>query len=274
MKYSALDVIAVAKKWIGYTEKGDDSNLNSFAGNGTGNHTIFAYTIDNKFPTFYNGRKNSFDWCDVFYDFCHLAASGGGDVNNANIEDARYTLCQPLKSAGAGCTYSAQYYKNAGRYGLTPAIGAQVFFGDYDHTGLVYAYDDTMVYTIEGNTSGGKVAYKSYYRRDDWVLGYGYPRYGSSGETTIPSTPAQQTTPKPNVTVFSPWKKYKNGSTPEVVYKGSDGSTLYEQVGSLNPGEVCYCDGKYGNTYHIFYLHDGTSTRFDTGYVKYSGGVD
>lgn len=185
-KYTANDVINVAKKWIGYTEKGDDSNLNDFSGNGTGNHTIFAYTFDTKYPTFYNGKKCGFAWCDVFVDFCHLVASG------YNVEDARYTICQPLQSAGAGCYYSAQYYKNNGRYGLTPAIGAQIFFGEYDHTGIVYNYDDTNVYTIEGNTSGGKVAYKSYARNDSWVVGYGYPRYSEgSSQATTPVKPTE-----------------------------------------------------------------------------------
>ena len=65
-------------------------------------------------------------------------------------------------------------------------------------------------------------------------------------------------------------KAYKNGSTPEVVYKDSDFTTA---TGSLNPGESCYCIGRYGNAYLVCYKLDGFTDRWAVGYVGYNGGV-
>lgn len=256
MSYSAQDVIAIARSQIGYYEKANTSNLDSFSGAGYGNNTKYARDFDQKWPEFYNGKKQGFDWCDIFVDWCHVMASlnSGGSVT-----DARNALCQPAKSAGAGCTYSAMYYKQAGRWGLTPQLGAQIFFGDFDHTGLVYAYDNTYVYTIEGNTSGGCVAYKSYVRTSSWVTGYGYPKYGES------STPV-----KKELKIYSPMKKYQNGTTKEPVYKDTD---LTTQTGLLNAHESCYCIARYGSVYLVTYKVDGYDDRWAVGYVSYSGGV-
>lgn len=262
MSYSAQDVIRIAKSQIGYYEKSSNSNLDVFSGSGSGNFTKYARDFDQKWPEFYNGRKNGFDWCDVFVDWCHVMAAGG------DSEAARAALCQPKKSAGAGCTYSAQYYKSAGRWGLTPQLGAQIFFGDYDHTGLVYSYDNTYVYTIEGNTSGGCVAYKSYYRTSSWVLGYGYPKYGESSSSAGSSSSSAASTK--TLKVYSPMKTYKNGSTKEPVYKDTD---LITQTGTLNAYEQCYCSGRYGGAYAVVYKIDGYEDRWATGYVGYNGGV-
>jgi hypothetical protein len=42
----------------------------------------------------------------------------------------------------------------------------------YDHTGIVTGFDDKNIYTIEGNTSGGKVARRTRSRNSS-ILGYG-----------------------------------------------------------------------------------------------------
>jgi len=58
---------------------------------------------------------------------------------------------------GAGCLYSAGYYKQAGRWTSIPARGNQIFFsyssGEVSHTGIVESVSAQQVVTIEGNTS-------------------------------------------------------------------------------------------------------------------------
>ncbi|WP_030240763.1 MULTISPECIES: peptidoglycan-binding protein [unclassified Streptomyces] len=88
----------------------------------------------------------------------------------------------------ASCAIGVSWFKNRGRFSEYPAVGAQIFFGSGGgaHTGLVYAYDETYVYTYEGNTnaSGGAegdgVYAKKRVRRDAYVYGYGYPAVSGS----------------------------------------------------------------------------------------------
>ena len=158
MSVTASKVIAIAKAEIDYKEKETNSQLDSKSANaGDGNYTKYARDFDQKYPNWYNGKKNGFAWCDMFVDWCFLTAFG--------YAKALELLCQPEKSTGAGCKYSYRFYKNKGQAGRTPKIGAQIFFGNSEdtlsHTGIVYAFDNTYVYTIEGNTSN-MVAYRKY----------------------------------------------------------------------------------------------------------------
>lgn len=98
---------------------------------------------------------------------------------------------QKLGGLGAGCTFSAQYYANIGRfYKSDPKPGDQIFFTrnggkDSCHTGLVEKVEGGYVYTIEGNTSGasgvvsngGGVCRKSYPLDSSYIYGYGRPDY-------------------------------------------------------------------------------------------------
>ena len=86
----------------------------------------------------------------------------------------------------ASCDTAGAWFKSKGRWSEYPAIGAQVFYGvprDLSHTGIVVAYDDIYVYTIEGNTNlsgareGDGVYAKKRLRRDDYLIGYGYPDF-------------------------------------------------------------------------------------------------
>lgn len=118
---------------------------------------------------FYNGKKDGYAWCDVYVD-C-------GFVQVFGEENAKKMLYQPAKSLGAGCEFSARYYKNNGAYYSTPEWGDQVFFKNYDHTGFVRRVTDIKVITNEGNT-GDKVVQKEYDRNDPVIIGYGRPDWG------------------------------------------------------------------------------------------------
>ena len=189
-------VIKVAKAEVGYLEKETKSNLDSKTANaGDENITKYARDLD-KVTSFYNGRKQGCYWCDIFVDWCFYTAYGASN--------ARKLLCQPSKSAGAGCKYSMQYYQNKGQFYKSPKVGDQIFFkngeGAITHTGLVYKVSGSYVYTIEGNTSsaagvvanGGCVAMKKYRIKYNRIAGYGRPAYDKTPAiTTTTSDPAK-----------------------------------------------------------------------------------
>ena len=181
MSFDRQIVINIALGEVGYLEKASNSQLDSKTANaGYGNWTKYARDLD-RITGFYNGKKNGFAYCDIFTDWCFVTAYG--------VENAKKLLCQPDNSAGAGCTYSAQYYKKKGQFHKkNPQPGDQIFFGNASectHTGIVTAVDKSKVYTVEGNTSGasgviangGGVREKSYPLTYNQIHGYGRPNY-------------------------------------------------------------------------------------------------
>lgn len=211
----ASKVLQIAFDEVGYLEKASNSNLNSDTGNaGYNNYTKYARDLD-ALGYFYNGAKNGYAWCDVFVDWCFVQAFG--------VTEAMALLNQPRYSCGAGCYYSAQYFKNKGQFHKQPKVGDQIFFYDsaYDdpaHTGLVYAVDNAYVYTIEGNTSsasgvvanGGGVFKKKYAKSYDKIYGYGRPLYDDEpSDNTGTGSSGSSATTKPSTPVPTPTKPYK-----------------------------------------------------------------
>lgn len=173
-KQEAIDlVLNLARSEVGYREKASNSQLDDKTANaGTGNWNKYARDLDN-LRNFYNGGKNGYAWCDIFYDWLFVKCFGP--------ELGRQMLCQPLNSAGAGCLYSVQYYKQYGRWFTgSPEPGDQIFFsyasGEYSHTGLVETVSGGVVTTIEGNTSES-VGRRSYAVGSSTIAGYGRPRW-------------------------------------------------------------------------------------------------
>lgn len=170
-------VINVAKGEVGYQEKASKASLDDKTANaGHKNWTKYARDFDEKYPKWYNGKKNGYAWCDMFVDWCFLTAYG--------YKKAQELLCQFDRCGGAGCTYSYNYYKKNKQSGRTPKVGAQIFFGNeshMDHTGIVYKVDNNYVYTIEGNASD-KVCYRKYPIKKE-NLYYGYPKYDVASST-------------------------------------------------------------------------------------------
>lgn len=180
MNLTAKELIRIAEEELGYLEKKSNSQLDHDTANaGYNNYTKYARDLHN--AGYYNGNKNGYAWCDVFVDWCFL------QLCKCDAKKAEWLICQ-TGDCGAGCTFSAGYYRAAGRFFKDPLPGDQIFFGDEgdeEHTGIVYKVDSAKVYTIEGNTSsaagvvanGGGVFKKSYARNDSRIAGYGRPRY-------------------------------------------------------------------------------------------------
>lgn len=202
MGYDRNKVINIALAEEGYLEKKSASQLDDKTANaGSNNYTKYARDMD-AIPGFYNGKKQGVAWCDIFVDWCFVQAYG--------VDEGRALLCQPLKSSGAGCKYSRNYFKSKGRLFDKPEPGDQIFFYPKDgiggsaiaHTGLVYKVDGSKVYTVEGNTSsasgvvanGGCVRKKSYALTYNRIAGYGRPNYGTYADKLIPSV----TQPEPD----------------------------------------------------------------------------
>lgn len=182
-------LIATAKAEEGYLEKATNAQLDSKTANaGSNNWTKYARDLDN-IGNIYNGKKNGYAWCDVFVDWCFIKTFG--------VDLAMRLLCQPYGGAGAGCTYSVQYYKQKDQFHKrNPQAGDQIFFTNDGgktsyHTGLVIAVGNGKVYTIEGNTSsapgvvpnGGCVRTKSYNLTATYICGYGRPDWSLVGDS-------------------------------------------------------------------------------------------
>ena len=195
----ASTVVSIAEAQKGYLEKKTNSNLDSKTANaGYNNYTKYAKDFDKKYPNFYNGPKNGYAWCDIFVDWCLVEAFG--------VDKALELLGQPLKSCGAGCTWSVSYYKKIGCFYETPKVGDQIFFADSKgepcHTGIVKKVTSKKVYTIEGNTSsasgvvanGGAVEEKSYDINYSRIYGYGRPKYDPEPVKTTETTTKKEGT--------------------------------------------------------------------------------
>lgn len=183
MSNYASKVISVLEAEVGYLEKASNKNLDEKTANaGSGNYTKYARDLD-AIPGFYNTKKNGAPWCDVFVDWAFVQAYG--------VEAAKKLLCQPDGSLGAGCGFSAKYYKKQGQFHESdPKRGDQIFFWNSKkigvaHTGLVVDVDEQYVHTVEGNTAddsgvvanGSGVFRKKYALDDDRIYGYGRPAY-------------------------------------------------------------------------------------------------
>ena len=163
-------LIATAEDQIGYMGKKTNANLDDFKANTPGLYNKFARDLD-ALGDFYNGRKNGYDWCDVFVDWCFVETFGR--------ELGQRLLGQPDRSCGAGTGYSFNYYKQKGRLFASPQPGDQIFFGDAKstwHTGLVVKVEGGYVHTIEGN-AGSPSAVRScrYVIGGKAIKGYGRP---------------------------------------------------------------------------------------------------
>ena len=225
-------VLDLARSEIGYREKRSNYQLDDKTANaGSGNWTKYARDLD-AVTNFYNGLKNGYSWCDIFVDWLFYQCFGA----NAAMK----ILCQPYNSAGAGCMYSAQYYKNAGRWTHDPQPGDQIFFfdsaGQINHTGIVEEVNAGAVITIEGNTSDS-VQRRTYELYSGYIAGYGHPAWQYATATT--PTPAQTVI---NINITNNINILRYGSKGEAVQQLQE--KLLKLGYNLGPDGA---DGDFGN---------------------------
>ena len=168
MSFTAGKLLKIAAAEIGYKEKKTNSQLDNTTAN-AGNANYTKYARDLAAAGYYQASKQGYAWCDMFVDWCFLQLCG----NKAKAEEM---ICQ-TGLYGAGCEWSAKYYKEQGRFFTSnPQPGDQIFFDDYAHTGIVEKIVGDVITTIEGNTSD-QVARRTYSISSRSIEGYGRPKY-------------------------------------------------------------------------------------------------
>lgn len=178
---------------VGWYEKATNSQLyDKTANRGNKNWNKYADYIDRNYPNFYNGRKNGYPYCEVGVDCGFICTFG--------YENALKLLCQPEKSTGAGCSNSAQFYRENGQLYLYPEFGDQVYFGDLyneGHTGFVLEVNGKKIKTFEANTSanpwmdadGDGCFIKEYDTGSYYIPCYGRPDYSILVGQVVPNLP-------------------------------------------------------------------------------------
>ena len=172
-------LIAWAEAQIGTREGAN--NYNRYA---KGMEKLYGWDVQNQ------------PWCDVFVD--------AGFVECFGLERGMAMTYQFPGCAGAACRYSAQYYKNAGRWFPTPQPGDQIFLyvdGGINHTGIVTAVEGGRVTAVEGNSSD-MVSRRVYAAQALNIAGYGRPNWalaangGAAGSSpAVPPASAVPETP-------------------------------------------------------------------------------
>ena len=174
LERAAYQPIAELIPYLGYGEKDNANDLYNMHTYGHKNYTFIAKYFDDLWNSgykFYNTRKQTGEWCDMTVDFSMCMAFGP--------ENARKVLYQPMESCGAGCAWSASYYRANNAWTSTPKTGDQIFFGpkgNESHTGIVEKVEGGYVHTIEGNTSD-KLMRRKYALNESKIAGYGRPNY-------------------------------------------------------------------------------------------------
>lgn len=186
---SPAKIIAIAKPEVGYLEgrhAGHWDNTEKYAAQVPG----MAWVSDQGQP-----------WCAVFVSWVAMKAGFA-----------------ELFPRTASTDVGAAWYKQRKAWSEYPAVGAQGFLGhngDMFHTFIVVDYDDTYIYTVEGNSNdtgaaegSGVVAHKRK-RTDANIAGYGYPAYP---EGIVSADPAwKRKAPKHKKVVVEPKKPAPKG---------------------------------------------------------------
>ena len=175
MAYTVSKLLEIARAELGYKEKETNSQLDDKTANaGDGNWTKYARDLHS--AGYYQAAKNGYAWCDMFVDWCFWKLGG-------SKEKGEWLECQ-TGLYGAGCEWSSDCYRRAGRFDKNPRPGDQIFFGKTDaeeHTGIVEKIEDGKVHTIEGNASN-MCKRCTYSLTSSRIVGYGHPRFDDEPE--------------------------------------------------------------------------------------------
>lgn len=246
---TAANLIKIAAAEIGYKEKASNSNLDDKTAN-VGSNNWTKYARDLHAAGYYNGNKNGYAWCDVFVDWCFYQLAGKDAKKAQEIE------CQ-TGDCGAGCVYSARYYRNQNRfYTSNPQPGDQIFFGstgDEEHTGIVETVNGSTITTIEGNSSD-QVIRRTYSISNSRIVGYGRPKFESSNTSEAPVTP----------TIPSTSVSFKVGDTVNFTGSLHYGSSNAKSGSKCKSGlaTITHIALEAAHPYHLVRIANGTSSVY------------
>ena len=181
------DVVRLAREEVGYQ----------------GGKKTSKYSKDLDNVNYWNmGAKDGYaDWCSIFFNWLIWSSTrnSSGDID-PDVWDAHYFTFEPDggQNLAAGCGYAADYYMQHDAWSGDSSgacVGDQIFFRNFAHTGIVVDWDDSYVYTVEGNVSGNQVLERRYSLDDPQIDGYGHPRYDGDEYPTT-SAPKEDNKPK------------------------------------------------------------------------------
>ena len=168
-------VLSIAQNEVGYLEKKSNAYLDDKTANaGYNNYTKYWRDMKPSWQTQ--------SWCNCFVNWCFTEAFGSQEAKKLLYTPDAWSYYTPT---------SAQYFKDNKAWYSTPKAGDIIYFKNdkrIHHIGIVRAVSNSRVYTIEGNTSGGKtviangggVFAKNYSLKDSDIAGYGRPNYNTS----------------------------------------------------------------------------------------------
>ena len=213
-------LIAMAKAEVGYVEKASNSQLNDKKANpGVANYNKYAAIMDT--TDVFNGRKQGADWCAVFV-VCMFYLTFG-------LETMRKITGIPARSMAAGVRYLRQYFASIGGLVSYPQPGDVIFFKTADgsawqHTGIVTAVENNLVYTVEGNAGTPQgvngFAYPLNYTR---IGGYGRPKWELVPAGTEPEEDTPENPPKTPVETQDGQDEDLPAETPDGALWSADG---------------------------------------------------
>lgn len=281
------ELVKFAESQVGYKEKKSKKDLDSKTANaGANNYTKYAQFFDDlrkKGVDVYNGEKNigkSAAWCDVFVDYVFVQVCG--------LDKGLKMLYQPARnSCGAGCRFSAEYFRKNKAIKSTPAVGDVVYFGpvgEENHTGIVVKINAKSFITIEGNKNNqvSRVSHKLteavQFGRPDWSIATADEKPAEptpKPEPAKPSAPAKPAEPdKPNKKVIMAEvmpdkvnkaiaKTYKVATKADPLALRKGPGTNYGKLARMPKGSTVKCEGKHTGPWYF--------VRYETAGVIYYG---
>lgn len=192
--------VKIATEQIGTKENPKGSNKNKFA--------AFFDNLRKAGIDFYNYPKNgAASWCDIFADYVYTMSvmENRADLATADaVKLAAKMIYQPMESCGAGCKFSAEYYRKNKAFYKTPEVGDQVFYGKdgkagtESHTGIVVKVNAKSFVTVEGNTDD-QVKQKTVQNSQigKKIVGFGRPNWNIAVKAEEPTVKPEPEPAKP-----------------------------------------------------------------------------
>lgn len=275
-KQAIAELIKFAESQIGYHEKASNKDLDSKTANaGNKNYTKFAAFFDDlrkKGVNVYNGPKNPSEWCDEYVDYCFYQVFNG--------DTGLKMLYQPTRnSCGAGCKFSAGYFRDKKAMHTSPEVGDVVYFGakgKETHTGIVVKVNAKSFVSVEGNKNNEvkKVTHNfsagSYqFGRPNWALAV--TEEAPAAKPAEPAKPKEPETPAKKVITAEVMpektnkviaKKYKVATKKDPLALRKGPGTNFAKLARMPKGSTVTCDGGYtGPWYYVTYETSGVIYR-------------
>ena len=174
------DVVLTALTQLGYHEGNSDADMGGGNISGTRNFVEFNRLFGKVDNGEGNGVSYGYEWCCAFATW---------SVRTAGVPTT-------VVKTDVSCHRLVEWFESNSTYktkasGYVPKTGDLIFFKNgndsvkSNHVGIVRYVSGTTIYTIEGNTSDGRVGLLRRGLNDSNIVGYGVPAYVSKPSAAI-----------------------------------------------------------------------------------------